>query len=30
LPPVIDAFIEIVRNMTGKDFAEGRTLDRLV
>jgi len=26
LPPVIDAFIEIVRNMTAKDFAEGRTL----
>ena len=28
--PAIDALIEIVRNMTGKDFAtEGRTLDRL-
>jgi opine dehydrogenase len=28
--PVIDALIEIVRNMTGKDFAaEGRTLERL-
>jgi hypothetical protein len=30
LPPAIDALIEIVRNMTGKNFAaEGRTLDRL-
>jgi opine dehydrogenase len=28
--PAIDALIEIVRNMTGKDFAaEGRTLERL-
>ena len=28
--PAIDALIEIVRNMTGIDFAaEGRTLDRL-
>jgi hypothetical protein len=31
LPPAIDALIEIVRNMTGKDFAaEGRSLNRLV
>jgi hypothetical protein len=28
--PAIDALIEVVRNMTGKDFtAEARTLDRL-
>jgi opine dehydrogenase len=28
--PAIDALIEIVRSMTGKDFAaEGRTLERL-
>jgi len=28
--PAIDALIEIVRNMTGKDFAaEGRSLERL-
>jgi len=28
--PAIDALVEIVRNMTGKDFAaEGRTLNRL-
>ena len=30
LPPTIDAFIEIVPDMTGKNFAaERRTLDRL-
>ena len=28
--PAIDALIEVVRNMTGKDFAaEARTLERL-
>ena len=28
--PAIDALIEVVRNMTGNDFAaEGRTLERL-
>ena len=28
--PAIDALVEIVRNMTGKDFAaEGRTFNRL-
>jgi hypothetical protein len=28
--PAIDALVEVVRNMTGKDFAvEGRTLERL-
>jgi opine dehydrogenase len=28
--PVIDAVVEVVRSMTGKDFAaEGRTLERL-
>ena len=27
--PTIDALVEITRNMTGKDFAEGRTLERL-
>ena len=28
--PVIDALVEVVRSMTGKDFvAEGRTLERL-
>jgi hypothetical protein len=31
LPPAIDAFIEIVPDVTGKDFAaEGRMHDRLV
>jgi opine dehydrogenase len=28
--PAIDALVEVVRSMTGKDFAaEGRTLERL-
>jgi hypothetical protein len=28
--PAIDALVELVRNMTGKEFAvEGRTLERL-